>query len=293
MGEVASARPDLGDTFDLELGPYLISAATAYGPRVTGLRRRGGPELLARLGDEVVIERADSGTYRFRGGHRLWAAPELPMVTYAPDDHPCEVMTTTNGLSIRGPLDRAGLIKEIALTPEDERLLVDHTLTNAGSGSLSVAPWGITQFRLGGVALIPTGGLPASPGPQADRSLILWPYTNPADPRLSWREQAVLVHAVAGPQFKIGSGPRPGRLGYFIDRHLFTKDIPSAGPGVYPDRGAIGQLYLNDAFCELESVGAITTLEPGASVSHREVWSIEECPDVETAYLRTVGAAAR
>ena len=57
----------------------------------------------------------DSGTYRFHGGHRLWAAPEVPAITYAPDDHPCAVTTGDDGLTIRAPVDAAGLIKDVSV----------------------------------------------------------------------------------------------------------------------------------------------------------------------------------
>ena len=55
------------------------------------LRRDNGPELFAQLGEDVVIDHPGSGIYRFHGGHRLWAAPEVPAITYASDDHPCVV----------------------------------------------------------------------------------------------------------------------------------------------------------------------------------------------------------
>ncbi|HKY47390.1 MAG TPA: hypothetical protein VJQ79_05325, partial [Acidimicrobiia bacterium] len=93
MADVAAPRPPL---ISLELGPYSIAAATAFGPRLASLRYRQGPELFAQLSDEVLINHPDSGTYRFRGGHRLWAAPEVPAITYASDDHPC-VVTTGDG----------------------------------------------------------------------------------------------------------------------------------------------------------------------------------------------------
>lgn len=283
------SRPDAGArVLDLEIGPFRLSVATAFGPRVLGLRLDNGPEFFARLGSHVVIDRPDSGVYRFHGGHRLWASPEVPSITYSPDDEPCQVETEDDLISITGPVDRAGLTKRIVVSLEAGMLAVDHFLGNGGSSVIEVAPWAITQLRLGGAALVPTAR-PERDGLQASQSLALWPYTDLSDPRLSWRGRALVVDAVAGPQFKIGTGPRPGRLGYLLDRQLFTKEIPAARPAEYPDRGAVGQLYLNDVFCELESVGPITPIHPGAQVSHREMWAIEECDDLETAYWRVVG----
>ena len=87
------------DVVEIELGRYRIRVATAFGPRVLGLSCDGGPEIFASL-PEVVIDRPDSGVYRFRGGHRLWASPELPPITYAPDDEPCSVTREDESISI-------------------------------------------------------------------------------------------------------------------------------------------------------------------------------------------------
>lgn len=276
---------------DLDIGPYSLAAATTFGPRLVSLRLRQGPELFAQLADDVVIVHPDSGTYRFHGGHRLWAAPEVPAITYASDDHPCLVTTGENSLTITAPIDPAGFIKQVRIGLEGERLVVDHHLANGGLRPIPVAPWGITQFRLGGVALIPIGtGVVHDPF-RADSSMVIWPYTDLTDPRLSWRRQAAIVEAAPGPPFKVGSGPDPGRIGYLIDRHLFIKEILPAGSGTYIDRGAVAQVFVEDSFCELESVGPVTSLDPGSSVSHREVWEVTECADVATAYDRLVKRA--
>lgn len=285
-----AARPP--GAVGLDLGPYRVSIATAYGPRVAGLRFEAGPEMFAALSPDVVIERPDSGTYRFHGGHRLWASPEVPTITYAPDEHPCDVQTDTDRVTITGPADRAGLIKSIELRLDGGRLSVDHTIVNGAPETIDVAPWAITQVPLGGAALVPLIA-PGPPGLQASHSLVLWPYTDLSDPRLSWLEQAVVVESVAGTPLKVGTGPAPRRLGYLFQGHLFTKDIASAGAGSYPDLGAVAQVYTDGSFCELESVGPITALEQGAAVSHREIWEVVPCDDLDDAYRRVVDEDGR
>lgn len=286
----AAARPP--GALDLDLGPYRVSIATGYGPRVAGLRLEDGPEMFAVLSPDVVIDRPDSGTYRFHGGHRLWASPEVPTITYAPDEHPCDVESDTDRVTITGPADRAGLIKSIELRLDGGRLSVDHTIVNAAPETIEVAPWAITQVPLGGAALVPLIA-PGPPGLQASHSLILWPYTDLSDPRLSWLERAVVIESVAGAPLKVGTGPAPRRLGFLFQGHLLTKDVPSAGAGSYPDLGAVAQVYTNGSFCELESVGPITALEQGAGVSHREIWQIRPCDDLDDAYLRVVNGDGR
>ncbi len=271
------------ETVEVDLGRYSISVATAFGPRVTGLRLGDGPELFAVLGPDVVIQHPDSDVYRPRGGHRLWAAPEHPPITYAADDRPCEVSIDPGQVTITGPVDDAGLGKQIVVESGGTDLAVEHTLTNAGSETIAVAPWAITQVGLGGQAIIPLGGDQSGNGLIANRSVVLWPYPDLTDPRVAWNRDAVVIDATPGPAFKIGTGPRPGRLGYLSQGLLFTKTVSGVGEGTYPDREAVGQVYVDHMFCELESMGPVVPLPPGEAVSHRESWAIEPCPDLATA----------
>jgi hypothetical protein len=48
----------------------------------------------------------------------------------------------------------------------------------------------------------------------------------------------------------------------------------------------VGQFYLGDAFCELETLGPLDTLQPGELATHREVWQIEGCDDSDAAVAR-------
>ncbi len=276
----------MADPVEISLGPYLLRIAVDFGPRILGCRREPGPQVFAVLGDDVVIDRPDSGVYRFRGGHRLWAAPEMPAITYAPDDEPCAVSREGDHLTVEGPADRAGLIKRIILGGGEDGVVVKHELHNAGNEPIEVAPWALSQLALGGVAIVPLWGPPDEHGLSASSSLLLWPYTDLSDPRLAFHRGGLTVVAEGGPAFKIGTGPTPGRLGYLLQGHLFTKEAAPAGAGTYPDRGAVGQFYLGEAFCELETVGPLVKLQPGEHTTHLEVWRIEECAEAAAALGR-------
>ncbi len=79
------------------------------GHRVAGLslRRRARAVRQARPRDRAR-PRPATGIYRFHGGHRLWAAPEIPAITYAPDDHGARCAATARRLAIRRRLTRPG-----------------------------------------------------------------------------------------------------------------------------------------------------------------------------------------
>jgi hypothetical protein len=252
-----------------EVGAVLVTVST--GPRILGLVGRGG-NILAVLPD-AGLDLPDGRRFRLLGGHRLWAAPEVPAVTYQPDERPCAVSEVEGGVRVEAPPDDAGFAKAIEVRRAAPGWTVDHVLRNDSSQSVEVAPWAITQLRLGGEALLPMG--PNGPGPQADRALVLWPYTDPADPRIRLGRDAVRIRAEpAGAALKLGAAPSEGRASYRLGDVVFEKRAPVDRSAVYPDRGAAVHVYLCDDFCELETLGPLRVIEPGQSASHREEWRL-------------------
>lgn len=264
---------------ELTLGSYVVAVATGFGPRITGFRRHEGPPLLASLPPHLGLEHED-GFYRFHGGHRLWAAPEIAAVTYAPDDRECAVTHEADTVLISAPPDRSGLVKEIEVSARGDELIVEHRL-RAASGAIAVAPWAITQMPLGGVAILSLEGARTAPLP--DRQIVLWPYTDLGDPRIRIRGSVLVVAAEAASEMKLGTGPTPGRIGYLREGWLFVKTLEEAGGGEVPDFGAIHQVYVGEDFCELENLGGIETVSTESSARLVERWQALECADLESA----------
>lgn len=272
-------------SLDIALGSYRIGVATGFGPRITSLRLGDGPEMFARFGPDKVLT-YDGGEYAFRGGHRLWAAPEVPQVTYAADDHECEV-THDSTVTVTAPPDRVGLVKEMEVSQQDGALVVEHRLSRSGGEGPPSAPWAITQVPLGGTAIIPLRG--EDNAPQANRNLVLWSYTSTEDPRVSLNDRVLTIHAGDGSPNKFGIGPTPGRLGYLRDGWLFIKEIEDADDRTVPDFGAVGQVFVGMGFCELESMGGLASLNGGGKAVVRETWTVSECADLDTAVGLTLG----
>ncbi|MEE8405784.1 MAG: hypothetical protein V3S32_01390 [Acidimicrobiia bacterium] len=135
-------------------------------------------------------------------GHRLWAAPEEPSVSYAPDGHECQIVASDGAVTIKAPPDSAGLVKTLEIHKRNELLQIAHHLENTNESPMRLAGWGISQFRLGGWAMLPSGAKRHSDGLQADRTISVWPYTEPSDPRISWASRGVEIEASAGPRLK-------------------------------------------------------------------------------------------
>src|SRR6185295_11832902 len=156
---------------------------------------------------------------------------------------PCAVSEVGGGVRVEAPADGVGMIKAIEVRRSDGGWTVDHSLTN-GSGAA------ITQFPLGGRMVVPSST--DATGPQADRSLVLWPYTDPGDARLHLTADTVVVDTVAtGYRLKIGVAPGRGHASYVRNGTVLEKHVDIETDATYADRGAAIQVFLSDGFCEL------------------------------------------
>lgn len=246
--------------------------------RISGLTLRGKTNLLADLGYKPPIP-TPFGDFSFHGGHRLWHAPEAMPRTYIPD----QLVTATelpDGVILEAQTEPGTGIRkriEIRLAPDKPSVRLTHTLINDGMWRVELAPWTITQLRLGGTAILPmpVGNVDAA-GLLPNRGLSLWPYSRLNDPRLKLRDDFILFHADALPPFKIGYFNPHGWLAYYVDGVLFKKTFGAQSNVIYPDNNSNAELYCNNEFIELESLAPLTNLQPGASVEHVETWDIYE-----------------
>ena len=257
-------------------GLIAAEVATGFGPRVVGLRPAGGQNLFARL-DDLGIDLENGRRFLFRGGHRLWLAPEVPDVTYEPDDGPVE---TTAG---SGFVETASLVGDVLktirveLADDEAEVTVDHHLVNRGDEMIEVAPWAITQLRPGGTALMPLGSGGPEPGRlQPWASVIGWAYTDWSALRWDLEHGVVEIPDSRESPTKLGTALVRGWLAYVTDGWVFAKYVTAKPLSI--DLGASGQVYANRDFVELETLGAFVSLAPGESASHRETWRVWRAP---------------
>jgi hypothetical protein len=245
--------------------------------RIIGLMPAGRTNMLADLDDLPVVP-TPYGDFHFRGGHRLWHAPEAIPRTYIPDT-PVTVTTLPEGVLLDSLTEPGTGIRkkiEIRLSPDKPSLTLTHTLINDGVWSVELAPWAITQFRLGGTVILPLPVGNTDPaGLLHNRQFSLWPYARFDDPRLKLGDEYILFKADALlPPFKIGYFNTGGWIAYWLDGILFRKTFEAQSNLPYPDNNCNAEMYCNHQFVELESLGPLTRLEPGASATHVEKWEI-------------------
>lgn len=262
------------DCVALENASLSLLVTQSVGPRILSLRYKGGENLFAELPDFVSV-RPDGQLFHFRGGHRLWHAPEAMPRTYALDDDPVEITPAEGGLLVRQKADaETGIEKSlhITLVGDQPRVVVRHTLTNRGPWPIECAPWTITQLRTGGVAILPQSRNQTEVLP--NRSLALWPYTDLASPQVTWGNRTLLVRAEMTGPFKVGFPNPRGWLAYWLDGTLFVKHAAFDASAAYYDFGSSSECYCNDKFLELETLAPIHRLEPGGLAEHVETWDL-------------------
>lgn len=247
------------------------------GPRIVRLGLAGSSvNLLA----ETPGEGWDTphGRYDLVGGHRLWFAPEDPDRVAIPDGRQLAIEPVHDGLRLIGEAEGpTGLVRSITVTLEHGRsgLQVCHDLRNVGDRSIELAPWPITQLPLGGTVLLPQRAATTGHHVHPNRMLVLWPYTSWDDPRFRPRDGLLTIDALPGPGLKLGYFNDDGWVAYVRDGTSLVRRFEPIAGQPHPDLGCNVEVFVGARYLELELLGPLAMLEPGATVSLLEHWEID------------------
>jgi hypothetical protein len=216
--------------------------------------------------------------FHLYGGHRLWHAPEHAARTYFPDNYMISVRAYAKFLRVTQLTEATtGIQKEmdIRLDPQTPHVQVTHRLTNNNLWDIELAAWALSVMDVGGVAILPLpprGEHPRDMLPSSN--LVLWPYTNLADPRWTLGHRFVLFRQ--NPRWpkpqKIGALVPDGWIAYARSGHLFVKKFAFFSDGIYPDLGSSVELFNRVEMAEMETLSPQVILAPGESVEHVEDW---------------------
>jgi hypothetical protein len=292
------------DTYRVANQHLEARVVTAVGPRIIDLRPGGGANLFHVRDAEAG--RSGEAEWMFRGGWRLWVAPEARATTYAPDNAPCAVAVDGAVLRVTGPPQpAAGIQKVIEIEPDAEApcLHVRSRIRNIGQQPVTYAAWSLSVMRPGGRAFAPldVGPLDAF---DATRKLILWSYSELAEPRYRFGDRLVQVdqsRVAAAPastgrrddESKIGVDSAQGWAAYLVDRTLYLKRFPHDPHAPYPDGGATIEIYSSAEFLEVENLSPLTTIPPGGELMYPEDWWVfpnVDIPSDEAAALDALRA---
>ena len=253
-------------------GDAELVISTGLGPRILAYRRNGGANFMKNFDDEMADVRQDE--WQSYGGHRLWHAPEVWPRTYYPDTEPVEYAWDGKILRLSCAEEATtGLRKEIdielAATGTEVRL--HHRIYNGNPWAAAFSPWCLTVMAPGGELIVPQEpyvphGKEAGESFDYARPLVLWQFTKMADPRFTWGDRFIRMRQDDryGSKQKFGALVKAGWAAYALGGELFRKRFGYEPGAVYPDGGCNAEFFTMPGFLEIESLGPLAPVEPGA-----------------------------
>jgi hypothetical protein len=261
-------------------GEVELIVTTDVGPRVIRYGFVGGQNIFK----EFTPQMGKSGEKEWmpRGGHRVWAAPEHKVITYALDNGPVKAEIKGDTIELTQPVEpESGLQKQIVvkLAATGSKVEVIHRLTNTGTKLNELAPWALTMMAQGGTAI--TGFPPRGVHPRdldPTNPLTMWAYTDFSDPRWKFMKKYLVLKQdrTAKTAQKTGLFNKNTWGAYLLGSDLFIKRCAGQAGKPYPDFGVSFETFTNNEFLELETLGPLQKLPKGSTAEHTERWSLHK-----------------
>src|SRR5437879_494222 len=100
------------NSYRITNGEVEVIITSDIGPRIMRYGLVGGQNLFKEFAEG--LGKSGEATWQPRGGHRIWAAPEDAVQTYAPDNGPVHVSIKRDVLEATEPVEKlTGLEKQI------------------------------------------------------------------------------------------------------------------------------------------------------------------------------------
>lgn len=247
------------------IGTVEIVVVTSIGPRIMSLRFAGDENLLYEDRTDFRV-----GAWRLYGGHRFAAAPESEL-SYTPDNEPCEVSIKRDHLFVgetNGSCSELLRSFEIGPTPQDSGFEIRHRLQNRSRQAWCGAAWSITCVNPGQVVI------PLLAGSERFWSQAGQDYAGASSTQWRRAKDHFLVHP-AGEKGKVGLRSQRGWLALLRPEVTFVIQGPELrSDATYPDDGCNVEVYTCAEYLELETLGPLSTLEPGQELYHSEQWHV-------------------
>lgn len=260
-------------------GEVEVIVTSDIGPRIMRYGFVGGQNLFKEFPES--LGKSGEPAWILRGGHRIWAAPEDAVKTYAPDNGPVKVEIKGDTLEATEPVETiTGLEKRIVvkMAATGSRVEVRHYIRNTWAKPVELAPWALTMMAQGGVGI--HGFPPRGKHPEVlypTNPLVMWAFSNLSDPRWTFTKKYLMLRQDpnnADPQ-KLGSFNQSTWGAYLLGSDLFVKHYKAGtSPRAYPDFGCSFETFTNADFLELETLGPLQTLKKNASLEHTETWDL-------------------
>ncbi len=271
---------NFGKCVSISNGNIEVFVTLDFGPRIIRAGFVGGDNFMKEdtefsMHTDLAGSKFSDDTFYNRGGHRFWISPEAMPRTYYPDNEPVSYEKCGDKIVFTPPIQVANefaLSIEIKMQEDENKLSINHIATNTGYWAKEFAPWSITVVAENGIEIIPQNV--TDTGLLSNRILVFWPYTKIKDSRLDMTDKYIRLsqYTSATCPLKIGLSQENPWGAYFHHNCMFVKKYFPVKDGVYPDNGCTYETYTNSSILEMETLGELSVVKPGESVSHTEVW---------------------
>jgi hypothetical protein len=250
------------------------------GPRIIRFGFVGGQNVFKEFDEQ--IGKSGEKTWQPRGGHRIWMAPEDGVLSYALDNSPVHVEVKGDTVELTQAVEpETGLQKQmvVKLAPTGTNVEVINRIRNKGSKPRDMATWGLTMMAPGGTGIVafpPRGTHPKDLAPT--NPLVMSAYTDFSDNRWHFTKKYLMLRMdpkATSPQ-KAGTFNKNTVGAYLLGSDLFIKRASARDPLKQPDWGCSYETFTNNQFLEMETLGELNHLQPGAAIEHTEHWSLHK-----------------
>jgi hypothetical protein len=256
-----------------------LIVTTDVGPRILVYKTPHGENVLKTFDDQLGS--SGEAEWRIRGGHRLWLAPEDTLLSYHIDNKAVSWRhdNFSSEVVIESVQDSPQRIRKtlgILSATQGSRVSLRHTVINESDTPVTLSVWALTVMQAGGLEIIPQPELGEHPRDLLpNRGIVLWPYTDLSDSRLTLGTRFWLLRQVPGhTPIKIGLAHHERWIAYVLNDTLFIKVFEYDPSAAYPDGGCNFETFADSEMLEIESLGPLVTLQPGASANHHETWHL-------------------
>ena len=259
-------------------GEVELIVTSDIGPRIMRYGFVGGQNLFWVQAEGAG--KSGEPAWVMRGGHRVWVGPEDIRYTYPPDNSAAKIEVRGDVLVATQAVEReTGIEKqlEIHLATSGTAVTVIHRLRNTANMPLEYAAWALSMMAPGGHGV--TGFPPRGTHPemlQPTNPLVMWAFSDLSDPRWKFTKKYLILRMEPGNKnpTKIGLH-NPKTFGaYFLNGEMFLKQYDAAALEKHPDMGCSYETFTAADFLEIETMGPLSKVAPGATLEHVERWQL-------------------